>query len=42
MTAGSKDLDATDWRILAELQADARITFSELGRRVSLTPPAVA
>ncbi|GAA3161801.1 hypothetical protein GCM10017688_04790 [Streptomyces ramulosus] len=34
-------LDATDWRILEELQANARITFSELGRRVSLTPPAV-
>ncbi|MFE6685079.1 Lrp/AsnC family transcriptional regulator [Streptomyces sp. NPDC057743] len=35
-------LDATDWRILSELQANARITFSELGRRVALTPPAVA
>ncbi|TVL92996.1 ArsR family transcriptional regulator [Streptomyces sp. SAJ15] len=36
------DLDATDWRILTELQENARITFSELGRRVALTPPAVA
>ncbi|ARF52807.1 Lrp/AsnC family transcriptional regulator [Streptomyces gilvosporeus] len=35
-------LDATDWRILSELQTDARMTFSELGRRVALTPPAVA
>ncbi|RMI38325.1 Lrp/AsnC family transcriptional regulator [Actinomadura harenae] len=35
-------MDATDWRILTELQRDARISFSELGRRVSLTAPAVA
>ena len=34
-------LDEIDWRILDELQQNARITFSELGRRVSLTPPAV-
>ena len=37
-----KILDETGWRILAELQEDARISFSELGRWVSLTPPAVA
>ncbi|MFJ5676452.1 Lrp/AsnC family transcriptional regulator [Streptomyces sp. NPDC093097] len=35
-------LDATDWHLLSELQTNARITFSELGRRVALTPPAVA
>ncbi|MGH2723388.1 MAG: Lrp/AsnC family transcriptional regulator [Actinomycetota bacterium] len=35
-------LDETDLRILRELQENARITYSELGRRVSLTPPAVA
>jgi Lrp/AsnC family leucine-responsive transcriptional regulator len=35
-------LDDLDWRILEGLQENARITFSELGRRVSLTPPAVA
>jgi Lrp/AsnC family leucine-responsive transcriptional regulator len=35
-------LDDTDWRILHELQADARLSFNELGRRVSLSPPAVA
>jgi Lrp/AsnC family transcriptional regulator, leucine-responsive regulatory protein len=35
-------LDDIDWGILTELQTNARITFSELGRRVSLTPPAVA
>ncbi len=35
-------LDDTDWRILAELQADGRLSFSELGRRVGLSPPSVA
>lgn len=35
-------LDETGWRILRELQENARITFSELGRRVALTAPAVA
>ncbi|HEV8681990.1 MAG TPA: Lrp/AsnC family transcriptional regulator [Actinomycetota bacterium] len=38
----SKALDDTGWAILRELQGNARISFSELGRRVSLTPPAVA
>jgi Lrp/AsnC family leucine-responsive transcriptional regulator len=37
-----KLLDETGWRILGELQENARISFSELGRRVALTPPAVA
>ncbi|RYF62377.1 MAG: Lrp/AsnC family transcriptional regulator [Comamonadaceae bacterium] len=35
------DMDAHDGRILAELQADARITMAELGRRVHLSQPAV-
>ena len=35
-------LDDIDWRILDVLQADGRITFTELGRRVALTAPAVA
>lgn len=35
-------LDAYDTRILAEMQADARITLAELGRRVHLSQPAVA
>src|SRR5947209_10249357 len=35
-------LDAVDWHLLELLQADARLTFAELGRRVSLSPPAVA
>ncbi len=34
-------LDEIDWKILKELQANARITFAELGRRVGLTTPAV-
>ena len=33
--------DAVDAAILAELQADARLPFAELGRRVSLSTPAV-
>ena len=36
------ELDATDWRILAELQEDARLSHAEVGRRVRLSPPAVA
>lgn len=35
-------IDAYDTRILAELQADARLTLAELGRRVHLSQPAVA
>src|SRR5579875_2901570 len=35
-------LDEVDWRILGELQTNARITFAELGRQVGLTAPAVA
>jgi Lrp/AsnC family leucine-responsive transcriptional regulator len=35
-------LDQTDWRILAELQDDARLSFKQLGRRVNQSPPAVA
>lgn len=35
-------LDAYDTRILAELQAEARLSLAELGRRVHLSQPAVA
>jgi Lrp/AsnC family leucine-responsive transcriptional regulator len=35
-------MDRVDWRILEELQADARISFNELSRRVRLSAPAVA
>jgi Lrp/AsnC family leucine-responsive transcriptional regulator len=36
------DPDDLDWRILAELQADGRLSFNELARRVHLSSPAVA
>lgn len=35
-----RDLDDVDQRILAELQADARIANAELARRIALSPPA--
>jgi Lrp/AsnC family leucine-responsive transcriptional regulator len=35
-------LDATNLRLVGELQADARLSLAELGRRVGLTAPAVA
>ncbi|MFB4295234.1 Lrp/AsnC family transcriptional regulator [Actinomadura sp. NTSP31] len=35
-------MDETDWLLLAQLQADARLSFSELSRRVHMSPPAVA
>lgn len=34
-------MDGIDWKILRELQTDARISYAELGRRVGLTTPAV-
>ena len=37
----SPDIDSIDCEILAELQANARIAFAELGRRVGLSTPAV-
>jgi Lrp/AsnC family leucine-responsive transcriptional regulator len=39
---GGLALDSYDTRILAELQADARLSLAELGRRVHLSQPAVA
>jgi Lrp/AsnC family leucine-responsive transcriptional regulator len=38
---GALDFDSYDARILAELQADARLSMTELGRRVHLSQPAV-
>ncbi len=35
-------LDHIGWKILAELQENARIAFAELGRRVGLSKPAAA
>lgn len=37
-----ESMDARDWQLLKLLQQDARMPFAELGRRVKLTPPAVA
>jgi Lrp/AsnC family leucine-responsive transcriptional regulator len=34
-------IDQIDWKILKEMQENARISFAELGRRVGLTTPAV-
>jgi Lrp/AsnC family leucine-responsive transcriptional regulator len=36
------DLDRISWKIIEELQHDARLSWAELGRRVGLTTPAVA
>jgi Lrp/AsnC family leucine-responsive transcriptional regulator len=38
----TKSLDQTDWLIISELQQDGRLSFNQLGRRVNLSPPAVA
>lgn len=35
-------LDETDRHLLTELQAEARLSYAELGRRIGLSPPAVA
>ncbi len=37
-----RPLDALDWRLLRELQQDARLSYNELARRVGLSSPAVA
>ncbi|MFB6726093.1 Lrp/AsnC family transcriptional regulator [Kribbella sp. NPDC056345] len=36
----TETLDSTDWALLTELQTDARLTLSELGRRVNLSASA--
>jgi Lrp/AsnC family leucine-responsive transcriptional regulator len=37
-----RPLDGTDWKLLRELQRDARLSYNELGRRVGLSAPAAA
>lgn len=37
-----KMLDETGWRLLEELQENARLSYSELGQRINLSAPAVA
>lgn len=39
---GNKGLDELNWKILEELQADARVTIVELGKRIGLSAPAVS
>ena len=41
-TLPSINLDETDWRILDELQADGRLSYNALAKRVHLSAPAVA
>lgn len=36
------NIDALNWKILECLQENARISFASIGRKVGLTPPAVA
>src|SRR5215212_745926 len=42
MPSNGDVLDATNLRLLEELQVDARTSVAELGRRVGLSSPAVA
>jgi Lrp/AsnC family transcriptional regulator, leucine-responsive regulatory protein len=42
MPSDRRDIDDTNRRIISELQADARLSMAELGRRVGLSAPAVA
>lgn len=42
MTLQSLKPDEVDWQLLSELQADGRLSFNELARRIHLSPPAVA
>lgn len=37
-----KKLDRTDWAILHELQAEARLSMAELARRIHMSAPATA
>ena len=39
---GASTIDEANLCLLGELQEDARLSFAELGRRVGLSPPAVA
>jgi Lrp/AsnC family leucine-responsive transcriptional regulator len=42
MPNDQRENDVTNRRILVELQEDGRLSLAELGRRVGLSPPAVA
>lgn len=38
----TKELDSLNWKILIELQKNARISYTDLGKIIGLTAPAVA
>ena len=38
----SKELDSLHWKILIELQKNARISYTDLGKKVGLSAPAIA
>jgi len=42
MTNDAKVLDNLNWKILVELQKNARISYKEIGDKIGLTGPAVA
>jgi Lrp/AsnC family transcriptional regulator, leucine-responsive regulatory protein len=42
MPSNQKGIDDINRQLLVELQENARLTLAELGRRVGLSPPAVA
>ena len=42
MTLDTKIMDDKSWQLLVALQENARLSYAELGRRVSLTLPVVA
>src|SRR5215207_54482 len=42
MTFQERNLDSTDLQIRGELQSDGRLSYNQLGKRVNLSPPAVA
>jgi Lrp/AsnC family transcriptional regulator, leucine-responsive regulatory protein len=42
LSSADRLLDDVGWRILHELQRNARLSFAELGRRAGLSVPAVA
>jgi Lrp/AsnC family transcriptional regulator, leucine-responsive regulatory protein len=41
LSVNNKVLDEIGWKILIELQKNARLTFAEVGRRIGLSTPAV-
>lgn len=42
LTFVNSELDKVDWALLEALQADARLSYNELSRRVHVSPPTVA